>query len=76
MGGILSKPKAPTPAQIAPETTEAQRRAEERAAEEERRAQAQLSSRRRAMRYGGTRSLLSQERENAELGVTPTLGPG
>lgn len=76
MGGILSKPKAPTPEQIAPETTEAQRRAEERAAEEQRRLQAQTASRRRAMRYGGARSLLSQERENAELGVTSTLGPG
>ena len=75
MGGILSKPKAPTPEQIAPETTEAQRRAEERAAEEQRRVQAQTASR-RAMRYGGARSLLSQERENAQLGVTSTLGPG
>ena len=76
MGGILSKPKAPTPEEIAPETTGAQRRAEERAAEEQRRVQAQTASRRRAMRYGGARSLLSQERENAELGVTSTLGPG
>lgn len=74
MGGILGGPKAPSPAQVAPETTAAQQRAEERASAEERRAQASLSARRRARR-AGSRALLSGDRENAELGVTSTLGP-
>jgi len=74
MGGILSGPKAPSPAQVAPETTAAQQRAEERALAEERRAQASLAARQR-VRRAGSRALLSGDRENAELGVTSTLGP-
>ena len=34
----------------------------------------EIAARRRARMIGGRRSLLSQERENAEMGIQETLG--
>lgn len=76
MGGLFRGPKAPTPAQVAPETTAAQQRQEARLAEEERQQKAQLAAQRRSRQIGGQRMLLSPERENARLGIQTTLGSG
>lgn len=66
MGGIVSKPKAPTP----PPQVEADVSARERAAERaEAKQKQELSRRVRARATGGRRQLISQARQDAELGV-------
>lgn len=78
MGGVLSSPKPPAPD---PSIAESQRKQEERLAKQEERAakreasQARaLSATDRARRVGGLRMLLSEERENAQLGLSDKLG--
>ena len=78
MGGILSAPKPPAPD---PSIAEAQRKQEERLAKQEERAtkreasQARaLSAPSRARRVGGIRMLVSESRENPQLGLSDTLG--
>ena len=66
MGGIVSKPKAPPP----PVQVEADVSARERAAERaEAKQKQELSRRVRARATGGRRQLISQARQDAELGV-------
>lgn len=76
MGGMFSPPKMPAPVQVAPQTTAAQDRQEARLAEQERQQKEQLAAQRRARQIGGQRMLLSQEREDARLGIQTTLGAG
>ncbi|MGZ0247316.1 MAG: hypothetical protein ACKVH1_15395 [Alphaproteobacteria bacterium] len=78
MGGILSKPKAPAPD---PSIAESQRKQEEILAKQEARATQRegeearkTNASRRARRTGGLRLLLNQERDDAQLGLTDTLG--
>lgn len=64
MGGIVSKPKAPPP------PDDADVKAREKAAEKAEAQQKQELSRRvRARATGGRRQLISQARQDAELGV-------
>jgi|DEB0MinimDraft_6_1074348.scaffolds.fasta_scaffold64422_3 hypothetical protein len=66
MGGIVSKPKAPPP----PAPVEADVSAREKAAERaEAKQKQELSRRVRARATGGRRQLISQARQDAELGV-------
>jgi hypothetical protein len=78
MGGILSAPKPPAPD---PSIAEAQRKQEERLAKQEERATKleasrarSLSATDRARRVGGLRMLLSEDRENPQLGLSDKLG--
>ena len=71
MGGIFSGPK---PAPPDPSIAEAQRKQEERAAKREASQARALSATDRARRVGGLRMLLSEERENAQLGLSDKLG--
>jgi hypothetical protein len=52
----------------------AQERQEQRLTEQERQKMAQIAARRRARMIGGRRSLLSQDRPDAEMGIQETLG--
>lgn len=66
MGGIVSKPKAPA----APPQVEADVSAREKRLEaQEARSQQELSRRVRARQTRGRRQLISQARQDAELGV-------
>jgi len=78
MGGILSKPKTPAPD---PSIAESQQKQEEVLAKQEARATQRqgeearkTNASRRARRSGGLRLLMSQDRDNAQLGLTDTLG--
>lgn len=62
MSNMFKTPKMPTPQQVAPEVTEAQKRQEERLAAQEAEAAKQLAARRRARMAGGQRALLSSFR--------------
>lgn len=73
----LFKPKMPampTPEQVAPEVTAAQKRQEERLEAQEQQQARALAARRRVRRTGGMRMLLSKEREAPQMGVQSTLG--
>ena len=71
MGSLVSVPTPPPPD---PELVEAQQKQEARLDEQERQKLAQIAARRRARMIGGRRSLLSPEREDAEMGIQRTLG--
>jgi hypothetical protein len=78
MGGILSSPKPPAPD---PSIAASQKKQEAILAKQEQRAEAQeasqarrLSSSARARRTGGIRMLLSPDRDDAQLGLSDTLG--
>ncbi len=71
MGSLISVPSPPPPD---PEIAKAQEKQEARLDEQERQKLAQIAARRRARMIGGRRSLLSPERENAEMGIKETLG--
>ena len=66
--------RVPTPPPPDPELVEAQQKQEARLDEQERQKLAQIAARRRARMIGGRRSLLSPEREDAEMGIQRTLG--
>lgn len=77
MGGLFGKPKAPAPD---PAIAESQKRQEEtlkkqeiRTAEKEKSANEKIQARKRAMRKGGQRILLSSARENPTLGIDDGL---
>lgn len=74
MSGFFSKPKIPAPSRRVDENQEAERR---RIAEEKRKKQMALQARLKARRKGGLRMLLSEEREDAGLGLgdSDSLGP-
>jgi hypothetical protein len=79
MGGIFSKPKAPRPdPSIAAAQARQSERLDKQAADlesREKRSMMSLQARRRARRHGGLNLLLSDEREDAELGLKTTLAP-
>jgi hypothetical protein len=62
MSNMFKKPKMPTPQQVAPEVTAAQKRQEERLKAEEQKAMKELAARKRARQIGGRRQLLSRYR--------------
>lgn len=78
MGGVLSSPKPPAPD---PAIAASQKKQEEILAKQEQRAEAQeasqsrrLSASARARRTGGIRMLLSPDRDDAQTGLSDTLG--
>ena len=72
MSGLFSTPSAPKPD---PELKEAQERQEKMLDDQDKQKRMQIAARQRARRIGGQRVLLSKTRENAEQGITETLGP-
>lgn len=74
MSNLFKTPKMPSPAEVAPEVTAAQKRQEERLEAQERQQARALAARRRVRRTGGMRMLLSKEREAPQMGVQSTLG--
>tara|TARA_R110000824_G_scaffold102941_2_gene244881 strand:- start:1489 stop:1728 length:240 start_codon:yes stop_codon:yes gene_type:complete len=77
MGGLFSSPKAPAPdPSIAAAQKAQQMRLDKQAvdlASKEKQEMASLQARRRARRTGGLNLLLSEDREDAELGLKTTL---
>jgi len=73
MGFLMSRPRAPAPASVAPETVAAQERQEQRIESEERRQKAQMAASIRARRRGGQRMLLSSDRDEPRLGITSNM---
>lgn len=72
MSGLFKTPKPPAPD---PELKEAQERQEKMLDDQEKQKRMQIAARQRARRIGGQRMLLSKTREDAEQGITETLGP-
>ena len=68
--GGRSKPQEPDPELVA-----AQKRQEQQVEAEARDKRMKLAAQRRARYVGGQRMLLSKTREDAEKGITETLGP-
>ena len=59
MSGLFKTPKMPTPQQVAPEVTAAQKRQEERLEAQEESQARKIAAQRRARQYGGRRMLMS-----------------
>lgn len=78
MTNLFKTPKMPTPQQVAPEVTAAQKRQEERVEAADAQAKKELAAQRRARQVGGRRQLLSVYRggfaDDPTLDET-TLGP-
>ena len=68
--GGSSKPQEPDPELVA-----AQKRQEQQVEAEARDKRMKLAAQRRARYVGGQRVLLSKTRQDAEQGITETLGP-
>jgi hypothetical protein len=66
---------SPKPQQPDPELVAAQERQEQKVEAEDRDRRMKLAAQRRARYTGGRRMLLSKTREDAEKGITETLGP-
>jgi hypothetical protein len=73
MTAVFKTPKMPTPQQVAPEVTAAQKRQEERLAAQEDLQKRQMAARQRAQRRGGSRQLLASVRGGSADDQT-TLG--
>lgn len=75
MGGFFSPPSPPAQAAPAPVTTglDAQQAQIDKQEAEKKR---QLAAQRQARASGGRQLLLSAERDNPQLGINDTLGPG
>ena len=73
MGGIFSKPKAPTPD---PSIAEAQKKQQERLDRQETEQKQKIASRSRARRSGGLRLLMSPQRTDDQTGASTKLGGG
>jgi len=73
MSNLFKTPKMPTPQQVAPEVTEAQKRQEERLEAQEESQARQMAARRRARQYGGRRMLMASIRGGTAEDET-TLG--
>lgn len=71
MSGLFGGPKMPGPD---PELKAAQDRQQARLDEEERQKKAAIAARQRARQIGGSRMLLSSEREAPQMGIQSTLG--
>tara|TARA_R100000808_G_scaffold10709_1_gene28297 strand:- start:3165 stop:3404 length:240 start_codon:yes stop_codon:yes gene_type:complete len=78
MGGILSRPKPPPPPPIIQQSQDAQEKIlakqEQREADREKDEMKRVQAKKRARRYGGMRLLLSQERDDPQLGLSDKLG--
>lgn len=73
MSNLFKTPKMPSPQQVAPEVTEAQKRQEERLEAQEESQARQMAARRRARQYGGRRMLMASIRGGTAEDET-TLG--
>lgn len=77
MGGVLSfiapKPATPAPPPVVTTNLDAQKEAIDKQEADKRR---QIAAQRQSRASGGRQLLLSAERENPQLGINDTLGPG